>query len=203
MTTIKAVSDIHGQFNNFPPSKFGKCDLIVLAGDIYEEKIPGHRDLFDDYIIELAKIAPVLYTCGNHDKSIGFLVENNSILHREVRIPYTYNNIFYLISKETTSYNDYKLASRWYNMIVSVDVDLAIWNKAPFVDLIVSHSPPYGHLDKTNGGHRIGSLGLTGYIYRHQPKVVICGHNHEGKGVMQIGETKIYNVAQKITKIII
>jgi Icc-related predicted phosphoesterase len=207
---LKCVSDIHGQFQNFKPSQFGKCDLIVLAGDIYEEKVPGQSELFDDYIVELSKIAPILYTPGNHDNQAGFLWHEKNLLsdgyleHQVDRIPFDFNKQKVIISKETTSYNNPKLASRWYNMLTDVDTDLDIWSKVPYVDLVVSHSPPYGHLDKTDGGARIGSLGLTGYIYKHQPKICIVGHCHEFGGKMtQIGKTKVYNVAGKITKIVI
>jgi len=71
------------------------------------------------------------------------------------------------------------------------------------VDVLISHQPPYGILDKINGkygapkswwGKHAGSKVVLDYIKRKQPRYVFCGHIHEGKGKVKIGKTEVYNV---------
>jgi Icc-related predicted phosphoesterase len=60
----------------------------------------------------------------------------------------------------------------------------------------LSHSPPYGcHCDES-GPHRehIGSVAIRSMIKKLEPRVVICGHVHEGAGCDTIGRTLIVNL---------
>jgi Icc-related predicted phosphoesterase len=69
------------------------------------------------------------------------------------------------------------------------------------VDIMVSHQPPYGILDRvtTKGapkgwkGRHAGSVLLLEYIKKYHPRYVICGHIHEGKGVRKVGRTTVIN----------
>jgi Icc-related predicted phosphoesterase len=69
------------------------------------------------------------------------------------------------------------------------------------LDILVCHQPPYGILDKVgknapNGWHgkHAGSKIILNYIKKYQPRYVLCGHIHEGKGKRKLGKTKIYNL---------
>jgi len=59
--------------------------------------------------------------------------------------------------------------------------------------IIISHAPPYGYLDMTILGHR-GSKILLRVVKKYKPKLVLCGHIHEGKGKTRIGKTEVYNL---------
>ncbi|MBM3304087.1 MAG: hypothetical protein FJY76_03240 [Candidatus Aenigmarchaeota archaeon] len=69
------------------------------------------------------------------------------------------------------------------------------------VDVMVSHQPPYGILDKVNHrgapkgwkGRHAGSMLLLEYIRKYHPHYVICGHIHEGKGIKRVGKTTVIN----------
>jgi len=73
------------------------------------------------------------------------------------------------------------------------------------VDILVSHLPPYGVLDKVNSkfvpkywkGKHAGSKVVLDYIKKKQPRYVFCGHIHEGKGNAKIGKTEICNVGSE------
>ncbi len=71
------------------------------------------------------------------------------------------------------------------------------------LDILVCHGPPYGLLDKVTGkfgapkswhGKHAGSKVVLDYIKKYQPRYVLCGHIHEGKGKAKIGKTTVYNV---------
>ncbi|MFH1608024.1 MAG: metallophosphoesterase [archaeon] len=70
------------------------------------------------------------------------------------------------------------------------------------VDILISHQPPHGVLDKVSGkygapknwwGKHAGSKVVLDYIKKYPPKYVFCGHIHEGKGSNKIGKTIVIN----------
>jgi Icc-related predicted phosphoesterase len=69
------------------------------------------------------------------------------------------------------------------------------------VDILVCHQPPYGFLDRVGApapkhwrGKHAGSKVILGYIKKHKPKYVFCGHIHEGEGMKKIGKTEVHNL---------
>ena len=59
--------------------------------------------------------------------------------------------------------------------------------------VLVSHSPPYGHVDEAVGTH-LGSHAVLETIERVEPRLVICGHIHACWGQRSIlGSTEIIN----------
>jgi Icc-related predicted phosphoesterase len=48
--------------------------------------------------------------------------------------------------------------------------------------ILVTHSPPYGILDKLNGLPNIGSKSIRKGILKKRPSLVLCGHFHELPG---------------------
>ena len=74
--------------------------------------------------------------------------------------------------------------------------------------IIISHAPPYGYLDVvknklTNFKRKhAGSRILVKAIKKHHPKLVFCGHIHEGKCKAMIGKTEVYNLGIRGYKII-
>ncbi len=71
------------------------------------------------------------------------------------------------------------------------------------VDILLSHQPPYGILDKVTAkfapkewiGKHAGSKVILNYIKSKQPKYVFCGHIHEGEGTKKISKTMVYNLS--------
>ena len=61
-------------------------------------------------------------------------------------------------------------------------------------EIVVSHSPPRDtRTDVAFNGQHVGSHSVRGFIEKHHPRLVICGHIHEAQGVDRIGETLIVN----------
>jgi Icc-related predicted phosphoesterase len=60
------------------------------------------------------------------------------------------------------------------------------WDRIPAgIDVLVTHGPPQGILDKTEEGLLVGCEELIGAVHRVHPKVHIFGHIHEGYGHMR------------------
>jgi hypothetical protein len=61
----------------------------------------------------------------------------------------------------------------------------------PGIDILVTHGPPYGVLDRVVSGHRVGSRAIAAAVARVQPRLHVFGHIHEARGQ----EGTSYNVA--------
>lgn len=59
--------------------------------------------------------------------------------------------------------------------------------------VLVTHSPPYGHVD-TAGGEHLGSRAVLEAIERASPRLVVCGHIHAcWAQESTVGSTRIVN----------
>jgi len=68
-------------------------------------------------------------------------------------------------------------------------------SECPEDAVLVSHSPPRGHVDSSSDGTHLGSEALLEAIKAKHPRAVVCGHIHESWGEESSeGETKILNL---------
>ena len=64
--------------------------------------------------------------------------------------------------------------------------------------VLVSHSPPKGHGDRTSGEHSHGSVAVLETIHERSPRLCVCGHIHDSWGYdARDGETRIINAGPK------
>lgn len=61
------------------------------------------------------------------------------------------------------------------------------------VDILLTHMPPFGYGDIMTGTVHAGSIDLTHFVMKNQPKYHIFGHAHEGYGVYTNGKTIFVN----------
>jgi hypothetical protein len=59
--------------------------------------------------------------------------------------------------------------------------------------ILITHVPPYKHLDHTLHGFNIGSKSVLRVINEKRPILNLFGHVHEGAGTDAIGETTLVN----------
>ncbi len=68
--------------------------------------------------------------------------------------------------------------------------------------VLVVHSPPQGHCDRSSGGEHLGSRAILDAIALRQPPLVVCGHIHEAWGERsRIGPTEIVNLGPTGTEL--
>ncbi|KAA0001592.1 MAG: hypothetical protein DRN21_00535 [Thermoplasmata archaeon] len=61
------------------------------------------------------------------------------------------------------------------------------------IDVILSHIPPFGIMDRAFFGMHIGSKWLREMVAESKPQYVICGHVHEDAGYEYIDDTCVIN----------
>ena len=60
------------------------------------------------------------------------------------------------------------------------------WEMIPAeTDILVTHGPPHGLLDKTFTGDQVGCRDLLEFVWRVKPKIHLFGHIHEGYGQLE------------------
>jgi uncharacterized protein len=73
----------------------------------------------------------------------------------------------------------------------------ALLDGCPRGAVLVTHSPPLGHVDEAAGRH-LGSRAVLDAIRRAEPRLAVCGHIHGQWGQeSQIGPTRIVNAGPR------
>jgi len=80
---------------------------------------------------------------------------------------------------------------------LSEEEGAALLEGCPEGAVLVTHSPPYGHLDE-GGGRHLGSRAVLDAIRRARPPLAVCGHIH-GHWTEQSreGDTRIVNAGPR------
>lgn len=61
--------------------------------------------------------------------------------------------------------------------------------------VLVVHSPPRGHVDRSGAGDSLGSTAILEAIEARRPRLAVCGHIHESWGTeSRLGPTRIVNL---------
>lgn len=61
--------------------------------------------------------------------------------------------------------------------------------------VLISHSPPRGHVDRSGAGAHLGSEAVLAAVRDKAPSLVLCGHIHESWGEESaIGPSRIVNL---------
>jgi hypothetical protein len=210
---IAALSDQHGFLPDVPP-----CDLVIVAGDVCPDYIgpllamhePERQKAWFNREIRpwLAK-APArhkILTWGNHD----WCGEACEFPHDSPAQASTTELQIVVDERTTVESPDGRIrvwATPWSNQFMNWAFMKApeeleeVYARIPIgIDILVSHQPPYGYGDLMRGaaagsGEHLGSRELLAAIRRVRPRLVICGHIHDGAGRFECDGIPIYNVS--------
>lgn len=186
------ISDTHGQHKNLT---LPKGDVIIHAGDISqrgkESEILDFLNWFKDLDFKYK-----IFIAGNHD----FFFEETSEKDIQKIIP---ENIIYLCDSGVEVENIKIWGSPitpWFydwafNRLRGAQIALH-WQLIPHdTDILITHGPVFGQLDKTTRGENVGCEDLLYSIDKIKPKIHICGHIHEGYGQTTSSKTKFINAS--------
>jgi Icc-related predicted phosphoesterase len=67
------------------------------------------------------------------------------------------------------------------------------FNKGGNINIVLTHYPPKGLLDKTIFGIHIGLDRIRKLVETVNPRIVLTGHVHEARGIAHLGNTLIIN----------
>ena len=187
---IVCVSDTHGCHNELT---IPDGDIFIHCGDF--SMMGEYEDLmeFNKWLGTLPHKRKIVIG-GNHD----FILEKDyyfNVVHFS-NATYLEDNLLELDglriygSPYTPRFGDWAFMRDRGNEMAK------IWSKIPKdVDILITHGPPYGILDVTKGGLKVGCLDLLGVINTLKPKIHLFGHIHESYGTIEKNGTKFYNCA--------
>jgi predicted phosphodiesterase len=181
---IVTLSDTHGKHYEIN-SQLPSGDIIIHAGDStprgdssdIEEFCRWYGDLDYDVKIMIA---------GNHDwgfqsnsDQMSYLAESYGLIYLNDS-GYNYKGINIWGSPVQPEFGNWA-----FNRKRGDDIKKH-WNLIPDnTDILVTHGPAYGRLDKTTGFayQNVGCEDLEETIQRIRPVLHVCGHIHEGRGI--------------------
>jgi Icc-related predicted phosphoesterase len=85
----------------------------------------------------------------------------------------------------------------WVFMLPRFLMHAVYYNVPDKVDVLITHGPPAGILDKTLYNGNVGCEATLEVVLRLKPKVHAFGHIHEAKGIFHTPDTVFINAARK------
>lgn len=190
--TFVCLSDTH---NLHHAITVPQGDVLLHAGDVSSRGNERQVKNFLNWFSEQPHRHKI-FIAGNHD----FYFENTPASDVAKLIP---NNIIYLNDSGTTIENIHIWGSPiqpWFydwafNRQRGVEI-LKHWELIPKgTDILMTHGPAYGCLDKTTRGHKAGCLDLLHTIRKIRPRYSVCGHIHEARGIVEKEGTVFINAS--------
>ncbi|KAF9054543.1 metallophosphoesterase domain-containing protein 1 [Panaeolus papilionaceus] len=207
---IVCISDTHD--TQFCQPSLPEGDILIHAGDLTNS---GTRLQLDNVLtwLESQPHPYKVFIAGNHDKC---LQDVDTIQH----ISSTYPSLTYLCNSSTSiSVRGRSLLvhgspytpkhgsgvfqyprSSPHNYLPTGDPateleSTRIWSSIPFMtDVLVTHGPPFGHLDQEG----MGCYPLLKALWRVQPKAHIFGHIHASRGIEVVQWGSAYQVFEDL-----
>lgn len=170
---IDCIADLHGYY-----PKLDGGDLLIVGGDLTARDTINEHNEFCDWL-DVQPYSKKIVIAGNHDHRICeysinslrncvYLFDSGTEFEKLKIWGCPYSLYFSGVNPKCAAfmYDEDKLKEKY---------DLIPDN----IDILVSHSPPYGILDESDKGTLCGSRSLRDTLDRIKPMVLVCGHIHE------------------------
>jgi predicted phosphohydrolase len=188
---IVALSDTHGMHELV---QVPGGDLLIFAGDCSSQGREPEIQAFLQWFAAQPHPHKVMIA-GNHD----FLFEKNPDKALAMIPP----GIHYLndsgLTIEGLKIWGSPISPRFFNWAFNRERGEAIarhWRLIPDeTDILITHGPPAGILDRTVRGHETGCKDLLQHIKRVRPELHIFGHIHEEYGIIRKDGTCFVNAS--------
>ena len=189
---IVIISDTHGRHRAL---QLPEGDMIIHAGDVTSRGLRHEVLDFLDWFSGL-DYEHKIFIAGNHD----FYFEKEGQQEISEIIP---SNIIYLNDSgvEIEGLNIWgSPVQPWFfdwafNRQRGADIQKH-WDLIPaHTDILITHGPAFGILDRTTRNELVGCKDLLDRIREVNPQVHISGHIHEGYGMMELDGTKFINAS--------
>lgn len=188
---IVCLSDTHGQHSGV---RLPEGDLLIHAGDLSAR---GTREEIISFLQWFSRLPHryKVFTGGNHD----FFLEKHPAIFR-ILVP---DNCHYLEDSPVVIEG----ITIWGSPITPFFFDWAFnrhrgaaiqkhWDMIPpHTDILVTHGPPLGILDRTAKGVAVGCEHLQQKVGEIKPRLHVFGHIHEAAGMVQRAGTTFVNAS--------
>jgi Icc-related predicted phosphoesterase len=189
---ITTISDTHGLHHQL---QLPGGDLLIHAGDVCNRGTVAEAIDFMTWFIN-QNYKYHVFIAGNHD----FYFENFTQQEIQDMLP---ENAYYLndsgVEIEGIKIWGSPITPTFFDLAYNKDRGVAInshWEKIPNnTNILITHGPPYGMLDKNIENRYVGCNDLLTKVKEIQPNYHIFGHIHEGFGMIQNDVTTYINTS--------
>lgn len=192
---ITFISDTHG-LHNMVTDDLPGGPMIIHAGDVANR---GTIREINEFLLWFSNLPYThkIFIAGNHD----FAFEDVRHMGDEgIVIP---DNVIYLqddfVIVEGIKIYGSPWQPRFFDWAFNLNRGEQLaekWKMIPDdTDILVTHGPPFGILDRTREGLNVGCDDLFNRVLEVKPKIHVFGHIHEGYGVNNIDGTTYVNAS--------
>jgi len=208
---VLALGDPHGKLPKNIDSLIKKyeIELIICVGEVFPIKRSKNKGGFPD-LKKGEAVLKKLLSCGlpltqegsKYFKDLLRKFKNKNLYYRETGAVKIKKKVFVLFDMIYEKHSHFWLEEK-FKGFYSNDLNNKRFLKLSELlkkyknSVLLSHAPPFGHVDKIHSGKHVGSKILLKAIRRYQPKLVLCGHIHEARGQSKIGKTKVINLGSE------
>ena len=155
------------------------CGDFAASGSRKTQRIAARR--LDDFLARQTHIPEKIVIKGNHDPE------------SPAKVLFPTSKALYVRSSSTVMIHGVSFALEPYSRR-AISLQSSIGRRTystmptlPECDILVSHEPPKGILDMTYHGFSAGSSYLRELVEHaeHKPRLWLCGHIHESRGVLE------------------
>lgn len=177
---VVCISDTHHQHRSL---KVPDGDLLVCAGDFTRRGDRADVVAFDAWLGTLPHAHKVIIA-GNHD----FAFETDPAAARSWIQHATYLQDSGCVVDGLRVWGS-PWQPRFFDWAFNLDRGAPLrakWDLIPAdTDVLITHGPPFGVLDRTHDGRRVGCEELAKAVARIRPKLHVFGHIHEDYGMVE------------------
>ena len=179
---ITCISDTHMHHKKIA---MPETDMIIHAGDFtYHGEIAEVQKFLRWYGGQKAKYK--LLICGNHEVEISKQPELLKAMCENEGIQLLYNS--HTVIEGLTIFgspNSLKFGNGWAYNSTENELENIYHTVLPDTDIVITHGPAYGRLDKVLSGQLVGSMALTKRLTElSNLKLHVTGHIHESRGTL-------------------
>jgi uncharacterized protein len=187
---ILAFSDLHRDLNQAARlvEQSTDADLVIGAGDFASI----HEGLEEAIEILAAIEAPTLLVPGNNETEHAL---------REAAASWPAASVLHGEGAELDGIAFFGLGAGvpitpWdWSFDLSEEDAAELLAGCPPEAVLIVHSPPRGHVDRSGAGEHLGSAAILETIETKRPRLAVCGHIHESWGAeSELGPTRIVNL---------
>lgn len=189
------ISDIHGTWNKVT---IPECDILISCGDY---SFRGEPYMVKDFHRWLNKqnAKYVISVQGNHEKQVEqyFNVSKQIALEACPRVNFIDEGLIEIDGVKIWCSAITPFFHNWAWNRYRGDEIKKHWDKIPNdIDVLITHGPPAGVLDKCPDGRRVGCDNLYNRIYHLKNlKMHAFGHIHDSYGTQVIGNVTFINAS--------
>lgn len=190
---ICVISDVHGKWNKIT---IPECDILISCGDF---SFQGEKHMVEDFHAWLNKqpAKHVISVMGNHETWVekNFQEAKQLAIQKCPRVHFMDEGLVEIegLSIWCSAITPFFCNWAWNRYPEEIKDH---WDKIPLdIDILVTHGPPYGILDKTVRGDLTGCQDLLNKLLKTKVKYHLFGHIHESYGTLSQNNITFINAS--------